>query len=184
MKDTSAQVRAAAVEALGNLGGAPAAALARQAWTGDASDAVRAAAVGALAQTDSAGRRAILFQALRTPSYRDAVQNAAYRAIARSGDTTMVDSVDAHAGDQRFAPHVLAALASRGSTRALDLLVKHLDDERPYVRRWALEAFRFSMARALAQPKLQAISAGLKFADTKKAATDLLQQWQKGGDDN
>jgi aminopeptidase N len=184
MKDTSAQVRAAAVEALGSLGGAPAAALARQAWTGDASDAVRAAAVGALAQTDSAGRRAILFQALRTPSYRDAVQNAAYRAIARSGDTTMVDSVDAHAGDQRFAPHVLAALASRGSTRALDLLVKRLDDERPYVRRWALEAFRFSMARTLAQPKLQAINAGLKFADTKKAAADLLQQWQKGGDDN
>jgi aminopeptidase N len=184
MKDTSAQVRAAAVAALGTLGGAPAAALARQAWTGDSSDAVRAAAVAALALTDSAGRRAILFQALRTPSYRDAVQNAAYRAIARSGDTTMVDSVDAHAGDQRFAPHVLAALASRGSTRALDLLVKHLDDERPYVRRWALEAFRFSMPRALAQPKLQAISAGLKFADTKQAAAELLQQWQKGGDDN
>jgi predicted transcriptional regulator len=79
---------------------------------------------------------------------------------------------------------VLAALASRGSTRALDLLVKRLDDERPYVRRWALEAFRFSMARTLAQPKLQAINAGLKFADTKKAAADLLQQWQKGGDDN
>ncbi|HXI35131.1 MAG TPA: M1 family aminopeptidase, partial [Gemmatimonadales bacterium] len=184
MKDTSAQVRAAAVEALGTVGGAPAAALARQAWTGDSSDAVRAAAVAALAQTDSAGRRAVLFLALRTPSYRDAVQNAAYRAIARSGDTTMVDSVDAHAADQRFAPHVLAALASRGSTRALDLLVKHLDDERPYVRRWALEAFRFSMRRDLAQPKLQAISAGLKFADTKQAAAELLQRWQKGGDDN
>ena len=183
MKDTSAQVRAAAVEALGTLGGTPAAALARQAWTGDSSDAVRAAAVVALA-SDSAGRRAILLQALRTPSYRDAVQNAAYRAIAQSGDTTMVDSVDAHAGDQRFAPHVLAALASRGSAHALDLLVKHLDDERPYVRRWALEAFRFSMRRELAQPKLQAVSAGLKYADTKQAAAELLQQWQKGGNDN
>ncbi len=183
MRDTSAQVRAAAVEALGTLGGAPGAALARQAWTGDSSDVVRAAAVVALA-SDSAGRRAILFQALRTPSYRDAVQNAAYRAIAQSGDTTMVDSVDAHAGDQRFAPHVLAALASRGSTRALDLLVKHLDDERPYVRRWALEAFHFSMRRELAQPKLQAVSAGLKYADTKQAAAVLLQQWQKGGNDN
>jgi len=63
-------------------------------------------------------------------------------------------------------------------------LVKHLDDERPYVRRWALEAFRFSMRRELAQPKLQAVSASLKYADTKRAAAELLQQWQKGGDDN
>ena len=181
MKDTSAQVRAAAIEALGNVGGAQAAALARQAWTGDSSDAVRAAAVVALAQSDSEGGRAVILQALRTPSYRDAVQNAAYRAIARSGDTTMVDLVDAHVGDQRFAPHVLAALASRGNARALDLLVKHLDDERPYVRRWALEAFRFSLPRAIAQPRLLAVSAGLKFADTKRAAAELLQQWQAGG---
>jgi aminopeptidase N len=181
LKDTSAQVRAAAVEALGNLGGDRAAALARQAWTGDSSDAVRAAVVVALARSDSAGRRAIILQALRTPSYRDAVQNSAYRVIAQTGDTTMIDTVNARAGDQRFAAHVLAALASGGSTRALDLLVTHLDDERPYVRRWALEAFRFSLRRDIAQPKLQVVSADLKFADTKQAAAELLQQWQKRG---
>ena len=184
MKDTSAQVRAAAVEALGNLGGDGAAALARQAWTSDPSDAVRAAAVVALARSDSAGRRAVILQALRTPSYRDAVQNSAYRVIARTGDTTMVDSVDARAGDQRFAAHVLAALASRGNTRALDLLVKHLDDERPYVRRWALEAFRFSLRRDIAQANLRVVSAGLRFADTKQAAAQLLLEWQKGGSDD
>jgi len=50
------------------------------------------------------------------------------------------------------------------------------------VRRWALEAFRFSLPRAIGQPKLQAISAGLKFPDTKRAVADLLQQWQKGGE--
>jgi hypothetical protein len=178
--DTSAQVRAAAIEALGILGGDRAAALARQAWTGDSSDAVRAAAVVALAHTDSAGRRAVVLQALRTPSYRDAVQTAAYRVIAQTGDTTLVDSVDARAGEHRFAAHVLAALASRGSARALDLLVKHLDDERSYVRRWALEAFRFSLRRDIAQPKLQAVSTVLRFADTKQAAAELLQQWQRG----
>jgi aminopeptidase N len=179
-RDTSAQVRAAAIEALGILGGDRAAALARQAWTGDSSDAVRAAAVVALAHTDSAGRRAVVLQALRTPSYRDAVQTAAYRVIAQTGDTTLVDSVDARAGEHRFAAHVLAALSSRGSARALDLLVKHLDDERSYVRRWALEAFRFSLRRDIAQPKLQAVSTGLKFADTKQGAAELLQQWQRG----
>ncbi|PYP38391.1 MAG: hypothetical protein DMD48_09755 [Gemmatimonadetes bacterium] len=179
LKDTSAQVRAAVVEALGELGGAQAATLARQAWTSDSSDAVRAAAVTAMALTDSAGRRSVILRALRTPSYRDAIQNAAYRVIARTGDTTLVDSVDARAGDQRFAVHVLAALASRGNTHALDLLVKRLDDERPYLRRWALEAFRFSLRRDMAQSKLQSVSAGLRFADTKQAAAELLQQWQK-----
>ncbi len=181
MTDTSAQVRAAAVEALGNLGGAPVAALARQAWTRDSSDAVRAAAVMAMALTDTAGRRAIILQALGTPSYRDVIQIAAYRAIAQTADTTLIDSVDARASDH-FALHVLAALAGRGNAHALDLLVKRLDDERPYVRRWALEAFRFSLPRAIGQPKLQAISAGLKFPDTKRAVADLLQQWQKGGE--
>jgi HEAT repeat protein len=180
LNDTSAQVRAAAVEALGNLGGAQAATLAGQAWTRDSSDAVRAAAVSAMALTDTTNRRAVLLQALRTPSYRDVVQIAAYRTIARSGDTTLVDSLDARAGDHRFALHVLAALAARASSHALDLLVKRLDDERPYVRRWAVEAFQFTLPRPIAQPKLQTVGAGLKFADTKKAVAELLQQWQTG----
>jgi HEAT repeat protein len=123
----------------------------------------------------------VIVQALRTPSYREAVQNSAYRAIARTGDTTMIDSVDAHVGEHRFAPHVLAALASRGSARALGLLVKHLSDERAYVRRWAVESFAFTLRRDLAQPTLQAARAGLKFADTRQAVDELLQEWQKEG---
>ena len=178
--DTSAQVRAAAIEALGGLGGSQAAALARRAWTNDSSDVVRAAAVTAMALTDTASRRAIVLQALATPSYRDAIQIAAYRMIAASGDTTLIDSVEARAGQDRFALHVLAALGGRGSGRALDLLVKHLDDDRSYVRRWALEAFRFSLPRAMGQPRLQAVGSGLKFADTREAVADLLRQWQAG----
>ncbi|HYX81387.1 MAG TPA: M1 family aminopeptidase, partial [Gemmatimonadales bacterium] len=183
MNDTSAQVRAAALEALGGIGGAASqvAALARQAWTRDSSDAVRAAAVTALAHTDSAGRRAAVLQALNTPSYRDVIQNAAYRVIAQSGDTSMIDTVNARAGHDHFALHVLAALAARGNARALDLLTNHLDDDRPSARRWALEAFRFTLPRALAQAKLQAVSASLKYADTKQAVADLLQQWQHRG---
>ncbi|HEV2672761.1 MAG TPA: M1 family aminopeptidase [Gemmatimonadales bacterium] len=179
--DTSAQVRAAAIEALGTLGGPEGAALARRAWTSDSSDAVRAAAVTAMALTDSANRRAIVLQALTTPAYRDVIQIAAYRVIAATGDTSLIDSVEARAGQDRFALHVLAAFAARGNSRALDLLVKHLDDERSYVRRWALEAFRFSLPRAIGQPKLQTIAAGLKFADTREAVADLLREWQAEG---
>src|SRR5216117_3532288 len=141
--DTSAQVRTAAVEALGSVGGPEAAALARQAWTRDSSAAVRAAAVMAMALTDSADRRAIVLQALQTPSYRDVIQNGAYRVIAQTGDTSLVDTVEERTGQDRFALHVLAALAAHGNSRALDLLVRHLDDERTHVRRWALEAFRY-----------------------------------------
>ncbi|HWC74562.1 MAG TPA: M1 family aminopeptidase [Gemmatimonadales bacterium] len=179
--DTSAQVRAAAIEGLGTVGGAEAAALARRAWTNDSSDAVRAAAVTAMALTDTANRRAIVLQALNTPSYRDAIQIAAYRLIATTGDTTLIDSVEARAGQDRFALHVLAALAARGNTRALDRLVSHLDDQRSYVRRWALEAFRFSLPRAIGQAKLQEIGRGLKYADTRAAVADLLKSWQAGG---
>jgi len=163
------------------VGGAEAASLARQAWTSDSSDAVRAAAVTALALTDSTNRRAIVLQALTMPSYRDAIQIAAYRVLAGTGDTTLIDSVEARAGLDHFAVHVLAAFAARGSSRSLDLLVKHLDDERSYVRRWALEAFRFSLPRPIGQPKLQAVVANLKYPDTKQAVTDVLQQWQTEG---
>jgi hypothetical protein len=51
--------------------------------------------------------------------------------------------------------------------------------ERPG-RRWALEAFRYSLPRPLAQPKLQAVSAALKFTDTKEAVAELLRDWQTG----
>jgi HEAT repeat protein len=91
----------------------------------------------------------------------------------------MIDSVESRTGEDRFALHVLAALAGRGSARALDLLAKHLDDERPYVRRWALEAFRFSLARPMAQQKLEAVSAALKFPDTRQEVADLLKQWRQ-----
>ncbi len=178
--DTSAPVRAAAIEALGSVGGPEAAALAKTAWSRDSSPAVRAAAVTAMALTDSANRHAIVLEALRTPSYRDAVQNGAYRVIAQTGDTSLVDTVEARAGQDHFAVHVLAALAARGSSRALDLLVRHLDDDRSYVRNWTVEAFRYSLPRPIAQPKLQAVSATLKFADTKEAVADLLKSWQTG----
>ena len=180
-RDTSAQVRAAAIEALGTVGGVEAATVARQAWSSDSSDAVRAAAVTALALTDSTNRRAIVLQGLSTVSYRDAIQIAAYRVLAGTGDTTLIDSVEARAGLDHFAVHVLAAFAARGSSRSLDLLVKHLDDERSYVRRWAVEAFRFSLPRPIGQPKLQAVVANLKYPDTKQAVTDVLQQWQTEG---
>ena len=141
MRDTSAQVRSAAATALGAVGGPRALELARDAWQRDSSYTVRASALGSLARLDSANRRALLLQGLSTPSYRDAIQNAALVAIARSNDTSLIADVQRVVGDQSLPARVLAAFAARGNQHALELLVANLNDDRAWVRTWTLGAF-------------------------------------------
>ncbi len=140
LHDTSAQVRAAAAGGLAGLSGPEALTLARTAWEHDSSYAVRAAAVTAVARLDPTGRRDILRQALSTPSYQDAIQNAALSAIARSNDTSMIGDVERVIGDQALPSRVLAAFAARGNQQALDLLATNLNDDRGWVRRWTVAA--------------------------------------------
>src|SRR3989441_11867442 len=91
-----------------------------------------------------------------------------FRSIAQGGDTAAIPALEARLGGGRFPAHVLAALASRGSAHALDVLAAHLDDERRYVRRWIVEAFRFTLAHPLATERLKAVADKLKYADTKQ----------------
>jgi len=180
LADTSAQVRAAAVEALARAGkgSAQAAALARSAWTGDSSYEVRAAAVTALVQLDTASARATIAAALAEPSYRDAIQDAALAAIALRNDTTFLPAVDSLVGASRDPVYVLAALGARGSAHALDLLAGHLDDARRTVREWALQAIRFSLPRPVALERLRAAVDGLTHADTKAAVRDAIREME------
>ena len=186
LHDTAAQVRGAAITALGQLGGARAAELARTTFHGDPSYETRAAALTALVQADSTSRDSAVAWGLATPSYQDVIEDAAYRIIAHSGDTAAIPALEARLGRGRFPAHALAALASRGSGggRALDLLTAHLDDERGYVRRWVVEAFRFTLARELAVPRLKAALDNLKYADTKREVGEALQQLEKAGADD
>ncbi|MBW8839431.1 MAG: HEAT repeat domain-containing protein, partial [Gemmatimonadetes bacterium] len=108
LRDTSSQVRQAAVEALGRVGGPDATTLARSAWRDDSSYGVRAAALPALARLDTTGRRALLLQGLRTPSYQDAIQNAAIGAAVRSDDSSFVAPMQAIVGDQQLPSFGLA----------------------------------------------------------------------------
>src|SRR6266581_342009 len=94
LQDTSAHVRRAAVAALGELGGARAAALARATFRGDPSYAVRAAALVALVQADSAARDSAVAWGLATPSYQDVIEESAYRIIAQSGDTGAIPRLE------------------------------------------------------------------------------------------
>jgi aminopeptidase N len=181
LADTSAQVRAAAVTALGSVGGERATALARGAWTRDASYEVRGRALGALARLDRAGRRALIVQGLTTPSYRDAIVNGALGAIIEANDTSFIPQIDSAAGNAIEPSFVLAILGARGNTRALDLLLRHLDDERSSVRRWSLIAIENALPHATATARLTAVRDRITHADTKQAVTEALDRLSKPG---
>ena len=184
LRDTSAQVRRAAITALGQIGGAQAAELARATLRTDSSYGVRAAALTALAHSDSRARDSAVAWGLATPSYQDVIREAAYRIVAQTDDSSAIPQVEALLGTGRYPAHVLAALAARGSGHAFDVLTAHLDDPRPAVRRWAVEAFRFTLPRQLGVPRLQAIESALKYADTKKDVDAALEQLKKPGSDD
>src|SRR5438128_1560384 len=179
--DSSAQVRRAAVAALGRIGGARAAELARATWRSDSSYEVRAAALTALATADSSARDSVVAWGLAAASYQNVIQQAAYRVIAQTGDTVAIARVETRLGADRFPAHVLAALAARGSARALSLLTAHLDDDRAYVRRWVIEAFRFTLPRPLAIERLKAVAPKLKYPSTTDDVEKGLQQLEKPG---
>ncbi len=184
LADTSAAVRRAAIAALGELGGVRAAELARAAFRRDSSYAVRAAALTALAHADSSARDSAIAWGLATPSYEDVIAGAAYHLIAEAGDTTAIPALEARLGSGRWPAHVLAALAARGSARALDRLAAHLDDDRRYVRRWVVEAFRYTLPRQLGIPRLQAVAGRLKYPDTARQVRRTLEQLAQPGSDD
>src|SRR5713101_615355 len=185
LRDTSAQVRRAGVAALGRLGsGGGAAELARTTFQTDPSYEVRAAALTALVRADSTARDSAVAWGLATPSYQDVIQEAAYRIIAQTGDTGAIPRLETLLATHRFAAHVLAALAARGSAHALELLTAHLNDERRAVRRWVVEAFQFTLPRQLGIPRLQAAVGTLKYPDARKDVETALQRLQKPGADD
>ncbi|HEV8125646.1 MAG TPA: M1 family aminopeptidase [Gemmatimonadales bacterium] len=179
-RDTSAAVRVAALEALGEVGGPRGVDIALDHFHHDPSYQVRGAAVGAIAKAaDPAQRQAVLTEAMATESYQDAIRNSAYQTIARSADTTFLDAVNARVAVDENVVYVLAGLGRRGSTRALDLLASHLNDEKRYVRDWALNAFRNAVPAALALPRLQAAQAAISDPATKARVAEAIQDLEK-----
>ncbi len=176
LKDTSAAVRAAAVEALGDVKGAgkDAIRLARSAWDRDQSYEVRAAALGTLIKVDSANRSAHIRVGLATASYRDAIQNAALSAMVMFPGAVSATAIEPLLGQQQLPAFLLAALARRGDTAAMGILVKHVDDDRGWVREWVLAAFQRGMPRPAAVAALQPVANTLKHDDARKAVADLL----------
>jgi aminopeptidase N len=178
--DTSAPVRSAVVGALGALGGDRAVELINGALQRDSSYAVRAAALEALGATDFPNLRAAIVAGLRTPSYRDAIQHGALSAIARSGDTTFLATVDSLVPTSDAAPYILAALANKGSTHALDLLAGRLDDDHELVRRRVAAAFG-AVRPDVALHKLEAVRDSLTHDDAKRRVAQMIERLQRRG---
>ena len=161
---------------MARIGGDRATQLVRRAWTSDTSYEVRAQAVMALAKLDQAGRRAAIAQGLATPSYQNTITNSAYGAIVQANDTTFIPQIDSAAGTAIEPSYVLAILGARGNARALDLVVNHLDDERPAVRRWALTAITNVLPDTVAAARLTAVKDQLRHADSKAAVQKAIDQ--------
>ena len=177
LADTSARVRGAAVTALGRVGGggAEVTTLLRRTWERDGSYEVRAAALAALARSDSAGRSALIRTGLATPSYQSSIRNAAFRALGQYPDAVPPAELEPLIGSERLAVYALAAMAARGSEAAGAALMRHLDDDRGWVRDWTLGAIRNGMPTEQALARLRDAAGGLRHQDTKAAVTKAIE---------
>jgi aminopeptidase N len=178
-RDTSAQVRLAAVGALGSVGGERAWALASVAWRGDPSYEVRAAALTALARLSPDGAREAVRAGLSTPSYRDVIQNAAIAAVVHHPDSGLVRAVTRLVGAQPLATTALAVLAARGDTLARTALTESIDDDRAWVRNWAIEALEEQLDREDALAQLRAVLPGVRRPDARSAIGEAITRLER-----
>jgi hypothetical protein len=171
-RDSSSQVREAAIVSLGFLGGPNALAAARESMR-DSSYAVQAAATAVLIRLDPANRASLIAHALATDSFRDVIRNAALDGIARVGDPAYTTTLDTLRAVSPRVASTLAVLAVRGDSTALSTLLHSLDDARPYVREWTLHAVT-QLPADLRDPPLRAIAGSLRDAKTRIAVDELL----------
>jgi aminopeptidase N len=177
--DTSARVRAAAVSALGAVGGPRALALVSERWRSDSSYGVRAAALLALARLGAPNAREAVLSGLGTASYRDAIQNAAIAAVVQRPDPELVAALARQAGAQELPAMALAALAARGDSGARRAVVVMLDDEREWVRGWALEALEDQLDGPAAVALLREAQPGLTHEPARAAVIEAIGRLER-----
>jgi HEAT repeat protein len=154
-KDTSSQVRQAAIASLGQQGGTQARDVAAAAFDKDTSYQVRAAALSVVTRLDPPNARGFIGRGLASTSYQNSIQDAALAAVAQLNDTSFVDQVNALVGQQDTPALALAALAVRGNQRAMTLLTGHLGDSREVVRSRTLQAFEYVFPKDQALTQLR-----------------------------
>jgi aminopeptidase N len=178
-RDTSAQVREAAMSALGGVGGPRALAVVSEAWRADSSPRVRASALLALAGLGAPGARDAVLRGLEAPSYRDAIQNAAITAVVQRPDSGLVAALARQAGAQPLPSVALVALTARGDSSARQALLRALDDERAWVRDWALEALEDQLDAPAAVALLREAQPTLRREQARAAVSEALGRLER-----
>ncbi len=173
-RDTSAQVRAAAITSLLSTGSLEVVTRAWELWEKDTSWNVKAAALGTLVRLDQKNSATLVRTGLKTWSYQDAIADAALGFIAQSNDTSMMDEVDQAVPTTGNAAFVLGVFAARGSTRALDLLSRHVGSPRATVRKRALQAFQFVVPPPMARERLGLLAGSVSATRVKEEIQETL----------
>ena len=152
---------------------------ARRRGAADSSYQVRAAALVALARLGAPDARAAILDGLGTPSYRDAIQNAAITLAVQRPDPELVAALGRVIGSQSLPATALAALTSRGDTVARGLLRSALDDERPWVREWTLEAVEQQLDPGPALALLREAQPSLTRAEARSAVAQAIGRLER-----
>ncbi|TFG50767.1 MAG: hypothetical protein E4H38_02990 [Gemmatimonadales bacterium] len=174
LSDTSAQVRAAAAQAMGersDLGAVPAL---RARWEADPSEAVRGQVLVALGRLAPEETRALIVEGLASTSYLDVVAEAATHAAIERGDSTLLGELDRAAGRVRLAMVALGVFGARGHERALDMLDRHLLSSRATIRHRAAEVYRNIVPDSVARTRLTAIRPAITDEKTRQEIEELL----------
>jgi aminopeptidase N len=172
--DTSAQVRAAAAQAMGERGDAGAVPALRRRWEADSSETVRAQALLALGRLSREEAGALIVEGLASTSYLDVIAEAATQAVIERGDSTLLAELDRAAGRVRLAMVALGVFGARGHGEALDLLDRHLLSSRATIRHRALEVYRNVVPDSIARTRLLAIRPAVSDEATRREIDELL----------
>jgi aminopeptidase N len=178
-RDTSAAVRKAAATALGTIGGDRAAGVLREVWTKDPSYETRAAALTGLARLDPTGARDQVLRGIETSSYRDVIQNAAIAAALQRPDDEIIAAIARRIGDQPVPAVALAVLSARGDSAALGAFTGGLDDDRAWVRSWALDAAEGQLDRDDAIAVLEAALPAVRKTTARAAIEAVVERLRK-----
>ncbi len=176
IRDSSATVRKSAASALGALADERVVKLLEDTWLRDRSYQTRAAALTALARRDPGRAREQIMRGLETPSYRDVIQNAAIAAALPRADSGLIAAIARRVGDQPAPAIALVLLGARGDSTALAAWASALDDDRGWVRGWAIEAAEDQLDRDDAVALLQAALPTVRKAAARAAIEDAVER--------
>ena len=117
-----------------------------------------------------------MLQGLETPSYREAIQNAAVAAVVQHPDSGLVIALTRQLAAQPVPAIGLAALTSRGDTTARLAVRRALDDERAWVREWMLAALEDQLEAKDAVALLRETEPALRLPEARSAVTRAISR--------